>query len=118
MSALDPMEEERRRELAIDFTDPPEWPEWASNDEGIVWTRLDLSDRWESLDIVEVEDASWGDEVGTLIAPRVVPMLFRPSEYEDEWRIEQAHPEQEFGVRLYTRWEVTTTSNPVSEEGR
>lgn len=115
------------REMARVFSDPPAWPEWASNQDGRVWTRLDVSDRWQSLGIADLDEVSFVDTAtgvrwaGVLEAPVVVPMVFEPGRscgewFDDEWRIAQAHPEQEDGVRLYVRWSVELIAGPEGGE--
>lgn len=95
---------------------PACWPEWATNEEdGDVWTLRSLGwtaeQAWaEVLPFLLIDDGYVLERV------REVPMVYLPDAGEgDDWRIEEAHPDEHDQVAVYVRWELAEADSAGSE---
>lgn len=91
---------------------PARWPEWATNDEnGDVWTLRSLG--WTAKQAwAEVEPYLLLDDGYELVKVRDEPMVFYPdADGPDDWRIQQAHPDEHDQVAVYVRWELVEAAS-------
>lgn len=115
-----PVEEYRRRErgewLGRDYTTPPVWPEWASDEDGLIWVRADLAHRVDTLGIHDIHECTvLGRTVRYVPAnPRTVHCVYEPTpDGEGDWRLWLAHADEHDQAAAYVEFDVEEQSSPA-----